>query len=68
MNSKNRELLMELLKDADDYAEFKKIECPPIYLLGGSGCRITSYNVCYTKLLRHVQHPVVARPLVRIVA
>ncbi len=43
MNSKNRELLMELLKDADDYAEFKKIECPPIYLLGGSGCILGGY-------------------------
>lgn len=40
---KNRELLMELLHDADDFAFFKKIKCPPIYFLGGSGCILGNY-------------------------
>lgn len=43
MNLKNRELLLELLKDADDFATFKKTKCPPIYFLGGSGCILGNY-------------------------
>jgi len=43
MYSKNREVLMELLHDADEYATFKKIDCPPIYFLGGSGCILGGY-------------------------
>lgn len=40
---KNRDLLMELLHDADDFATLKKIKCPPIYFLGGSGCILGNY-------------------------
>lgn len=40
---KNKDILMELLHDADEYASFKKIECPPIYFLGGSGCILADY-------------------------
>ncbi|MGB3367913.1 MAG: DUF6036 family nucleotidyltransferase [Acidaminobacteraceae bacterium] len=40
---KNRELLIELLHDADEFANFKKIICPPIYFLGGSGCVLGNY-------------------------
>lgn len=40
---KNKEVLLELLHDADDFANFKRIECPPIYFLGGSGCILGSY-------------------------
>ncbi|MBS7528848.1 hypothetical protein KHM83_19455 [Fusibacter paucivorans] len=43
MYSKNREVLLTLLHDADEYATFKKIDCPPIYLLGGSGCILGDY-------------------------
>jgi hypothetical protein len=43
MSLKNRELLLELIKDADDFATFKNIKCPPIYLLGGSGCILGNY-------------------------
>lgn len=38
MSLKNRELLIELLQDADDFATLKKVNCLPIYFLGGSGC------------------------------
>jgi len=40
---KNKDILMELLHDADDFAYFKKIPCPPIYFLGGSGCILGDY-------------------------
>ena len=40
---KNKDILMELLHDADEFASFKKIECPPIYFLGGSGCILADY-------------------------
>ena len=43
MDLKNREILLELLHDADDFANFKKIKCPPIYFLGGSGCILGKY-------------------------
>jgi len=43
MSLKNRELLLELIKDADDFATFKNIKCPPIYLLGGSACILGNY-------------------------
>lgn len=41
--NKNRQLLVELLKTMEEFAVFKGIECPPIYLLGGSGCIIAGY-------------------------
>jgi hypothetical protein len=40
---KNKEILLELLHDAEDFAKLKSIKCPPIYLLGGSGCIIGEY-------------------------
>ncbi len=43
MDLKNREILLELLHDADDFATLKKIECPPLYFLGGSGCILGEY-------------------------
>ncbi len=43
MERKGKELLRELLKDADDFATFKRIACPPIYLLGGSACILGGY-------------------------
>lgn len=43
MDLKNREILLELLHDADDFANLKSIKCPPIYFLGGSGCILGEY-------------------------
>ena len=43
MDIRNKNLLMELLHDADDFASLKKIDCPPIYILGGSGCILGNY-------------------------
>ena len=40
---KNKDILLELLHDADDFAYYKKIACPPIYFLGGSGCILGDY-------------------------
>lgn len=40
---KNRDILLELLQDAEDFAKLKGIECPPIYFLGGSGCIMGGY-------------------------
>ena len=38
-----REGILELIKDMDEYAGFKKIDMPPIYLMGGSGSIICGY-------------------------
>ncbi|WP_026895220.1 DUF6036 family nucleotidyltransferase [Clostridiisalibacter paucivorans] len=43
MKNKNREILFELLKDMENFADMKNIKYPPIYLLGGSGCIIAGY-------------------------
>ena len=43
MLGKSREILMEILKDMDDFAQMKGIDYPPIYMLGGSGCIIGGY-------------------------
>ncbi|BEP29544.1 DUF6036 family nucleotidyltransferase [Helicovermis profundi] len=43
MELKNKDILLELLHDADDFAFLKKIKCPPIYILGGSGCILGDY-------------------------
>lgn len=43
MENKNREILMQLLTDMQDFAKMKDIKCEPIYLLGGSGCIIGNY-------------------------
>ncbi len=39
----NKQLLEELLKDADDYAAYQQVNCPAVYLLGGSGCILGDY-------------------------
>lgn len=41
--NKNREILSQILKDMEDFAEMKNIDYPPMYLLGGSGCIIGGY-------------------------
>lgn len=43
MEQKNRAIILELLHDMEDFAQLKKLECPPIYLLGGSGCIVGGY-------------------------
>lgn len=40
---KNRDVLLGLIQDMEDFARIKKEKCPPIYLLGGSGCIIADY-------------------------
>jgi len=40
---RNRDIILELLQDAEDFAKLKNIECPPIYFLGGSGCIMGEY-------------------------
>ena len=39
----DRQSLIEALKDMEEFSEIKKLECPPIYLLGGSACIIQGY-------------------------
>lgn len=41
--SKNREILNQILQDVDDFAKLRKIDYPSIYLLGGSACIIAGY-------------------------
>ncbi len=41
--SKNKEILNQLLMDMEDFAKLKNIDYPPIYLLGGSGCILSGY-------------------------
>lgn len=43
MEEKNRDILLELLHDMEDFAQLKGIGCPAIYLLGGSGCIVGGY-------------------------
>ncbi len=43
MVQKNYDVLMELLHDMEAFAILKNIYCPPIYLLGGSGCIVAGY-------------------------
>jgi len=43
MERKNKEILLELFRDMEDFSEMKKIHYSPIYLLGGSGCIIAGY-------------------------
>ena len=43
MDSKNKEMLLEILKDFNDFASMRKIDYFPIYLLGGSGAIIGEY-------------------------
>jgi hypothetical protein len=41
--SKSKEILTQILRDMDDFAQMKGLDYPPIYLLGGSGCIIAGY-------------------------
>jgi hypothetical protein len=41
--NKSKEILTQILKDMDDFAQMKGLDYPPIYLLGGSGCIIADY-------------------------
>ncbi|MTI46820.1 MAG: hypothetical protein FH761_03220 [Firmicutes bacterium] len=43
MENKNREILLTILQDMDDFATMKNIDYPPIYLVGGSGCIVAGY-------------------------
>lgn len=43
MEVKNKNILMEVLHDMEDFAKLKGLSCPPIYLLGGSGCIVGGY-------------------------
>jgi len=43
MDNKTRDMLIEILHDMEDFAELKGLKCPPIYLLGGSGCIVGGY-------------------------
>jgi len=43
LESKNKQILLELLRDMEDFARLKGIECPAIYLIGGAGCIIAGY-------------------------
>ncbi len=43
MIEKSKDILIQILNDMEDFAKMKKIEYPPIYLLGGSGCIIGGY-------------------------
>ena len=43
MDNKNRAMLIEILHDMEDFAKLKGLKCPPIYLLGGSGCIAGGY-------------------------
>jgi hypothetical protein len=40
---KNKEILLEHLRDMDEFAQLKNLSCPPIYLLGGSACILGGY-------------------------
>jgi hypothetical protein len=40
---KSKDILLQILKDMDDFATMKGLDYPPIYLLGGSGCIIAGY-------------------------
>ena len=39
----NKEIILGLLQDMQDFAKMKNIQCEPIYLLGGSGCILMNY-------------------------
>lgn len=41
--NKSKEILTQILKDMEDFAQMKGLDYPPIYLLGGSGCIIADY-------------------------
>lgn len=41
--SRDKQALIEALQDMEDFALLKRLDCPPIYLLGGSACIIQDY-------------------------
>lgn len=41
--NKSKEILTQILRDMDDFAQMKGLDYPPIYFLGGSGCIIAGY-------------------------
>ncbi len=41
--SMDKQALIEALQDMEDFAILKQLQCPPIYLLGGSACIIEGY-------------------------
>ena len=43
MYNKNRDRLLEIIQDMDDFAKMKNIDYLPLYILGGSGCIIAGY-------------------------
>lgn len=43
MDNKNRDIILELLQDMEDFARMRNEKCPPIYLLGGAACIIGGY-------------------------
>ena len=43
MDNKNREVLIDILHDMEDFAQLKGLKCTPIYILGGSGCIVGGY-------------------------
>jgi len=43
MSLKNKKILIEIIKDFDDFAKMRGIFYPPIYLVGGSGCILGNY-------------------------
>lgn len=43
MEQKNRHILLDMFHDMEAFAQLKRIKCPPVYLLGGSGCIMAGY-------------------------
>lgn len=41
--SLNRYIIMDMLNDMEQFAQLKNLECPPIYILGGSGAILGGY-------------------------
>ncbi|TCK98519.1 hypothetical protein EDC19_0941 [Natranaerovirga hydrolytica] len=39
----DKQALISAFQDMEDFAILKKIDCPPIYLLGGSACIVEGY-------------------------
>lgn len=39
----NKYIIMDMLQDMEDFAQFKHLECSPIYILGGSGAILGGY-------------------------
>lgn len=39
----NQKALLEALHDMDDFIGMKRAACPPVFLLGGSGCILGGY-------------------------